>query len=147
MLSVLGPLLSLLGLETDVITAKIRRQAIAWGLIGLLALTFVVFLLIAANSALSQLYGPVVAPLLLALGAAVIGLVVYLVARVQDGIAVKREAERRRSAETSAAITSAVLTGVPMLLQSRLMRQVGIPLGAAVAAALLIRKSGPRRPD
>ena len=147
MLSVLGPLLSLLGLETGAITAKIRRQAIAWGLIGLLALAFVVLMLDAANSALSQLYGPVVAPLILALAAAVMALVVYLVARVQDGIAAKREAERRRRAETSATITSAVLNGVPILLQSRLMRQVGIPLGAAVAAALLIRNTGPRRPD
>ena len=145
MLALLGPLLSLLGLETAAITAQVRRQAIVWGLIGVLGIVFVAFLLVAANTALGDVVGPVVAPLLIALGAAAIALVIYLVAQIRNGIIARREAERRHSAEVAATVTTAALTALPLLMRSSLVRMIGIPLGLAIAAAVLLRKS-PKEP-
>lgn len=145
MLALLGPLLSLLGLETAAITAQVRRQAIVWGLIGVLGIVFVSFLLVAANTALGSVVGPVVAPLILALSAAVIALIVFLVAQIVTGIEKRRLAEKRHNAEVTATVTTAALTALPLLLRSPLLRTIGIPLGLAIAAAVLLRRP-PRDP-
>jgi cobalamin synthase len=140
MLAVLGPLLSLLGIEAASITANARRQAIVWGAIGALGVIFVAFVLVAANSALTYAVGPVIAPLIIAVVAAVIALAIYLVAHLQDGIAARRKAEQQKSAEMTALVTTAIITAVPLILRSPLVKEIGIPAGAALASALLLRK-------
>ena len=140
MLAVLGPLLSLLGIEAASITANAKRQAIVWGTIGALGVVFVAFLLVAANSALTYAVGPVIAPLIIAVVAALIALIIYLVAHLQDGIAARRKAEQQKSAEMTALVTTAIITAVPLILRSPLVKEIGIPAGAALASALMLRK-------
>jgi hypothetical protein len=53
----------------------------------------------------------------------------------------RREAERKRSAETTALVTSAAISAVPILLKSGLMKKVGIPVGGALAAAYLLSRN------
>ena len=145
MLAVLGPLLSLLGIEAASITASAKRQAIVWGTIAALGVIFVSFMLIAANSALTYAVGPVVAPLIIAVAAAVIGLAIYLVAHLQDGIAARRRAEQQKSAEMTALVTTAIITAVPLILRSSLVKEIGIPAGAALASALMLKKDDRHR--
>ena len=75
-------LLSLLGIEADAIGANLKRQAIVWGAIGALGLVMVAFLLVALNGALAASFGPVVAPLIIAVAAGVIAVAVFLVAHI-----------------------------------------------------------------
>lgn len=145
MLAVLAPLLSLLGIEAASITANVKRQAIIWGLIGALGLVFVAFLLVAINTALAYVVGPVIAPLIVALAAALIGLLVFLVAHIQDGIAAKRDAEKKKSAEMTALVTTAVITAIPLILRSPLFKEIGLPAGAALASALMLKKDDRHR--
>jgi cobalamin synthase len=147
MLAVLGPLLSLLGLEAASLTTTVKRQAIVWGLIGALGVIFVTLLLIAANTALSYAVGPVIAPLILAVIAAVIAIGIFLVAHLQDAAEARRKAEKEKSAEVTALVTTALLTAVPLILRSPLLKQVGIPAGAMLASALLLRKRDGRHHD
>jgi ABC-type transport system involved in multi-copper enzyme maturation permease subunit len=141
MLAVMGPLLALLGVEAQSITDNVKRQAIVWGLIGGMGAVFVAFVLVAINAALSYAVGPVIAPLIIAVVAALIGVGVFLVAHIQDGIVAKREAEKKKSAEMTALITTAIVTAVPLILRSSLVRNLG---GAAVASALMSRRDDHR---
>ncbi len=144
MLAVLGPLLGLLGVEADTIAANAKRQAIVWGLIGVFGLVFTTFILVAADSALSYAVGPVVAPLIIAVVAALVAVTVFLVAHIQDGIAARREAERKKSAEMTALVTTAIITAIPLILRSPLVKQIGLPAGAALASALMLGKNDRR---
>jgi len=141
MLAVMGPLLALLGVEAQSISANIKRQAIVWGLIGALGLIFAAFVLVAINTALAYVVGPVIAPLIIAVIAALAGLAVFLIAHLQDGIAAKREAEKKKSAEMTALVTTAIITAIPLILRSSLFREIGLPAGAALASALLLKKN------
>lgn len=145
MLAVMAPLLALLGIEAASITANVKRQAIVWGLIGGMGAVFVAFLLVAIDTALSYAVGPVIAPLIIAIVAALIGLAVFLVAHVQDGIAAKRDAEKKKSAEMTALVTTAIITAVPLILRSPLFKEIGLPAGAALASALLLKKDDRHR--
>jgi len=145
MLAVLTPLLSLLGVEASSMTANLKRQAVVWGLIGALGLVVVAFLLVAADTALAYIVGPVLAPLLIAVAAALIAVAIYLVSQLQDNIAARREAERKKSAEMTALVTTAIITAVPLILRSPLFKEIGLPAGAALASALMMRKPGDRR--
>ncbi len=143
MLAVFAPVLSLLGIELETLTESVKRHAILWGLIGGFGLVCLVFILVAINSALTYAFGPVIAPLIIAAVAAVVAIVLLLVTQMQDAAAARREAERRRVAESNALLTTAIVSAIPMLLRSPLLRQVGLPAGAAIASALLLRRGGP----
>lgn len=142
MLAVMGPLLALLGIEADTISANVKRQAIVWGLMGVLGLVALAFLLVALNSALAYSFGPVVAPLLIAVAAGVIAIAVFLIAQIQDTIAARQAAEKKKQAEMTALVTTAIITAVPLILRSSLFRGIGLPAGAALVSALLLRKNG-----
>jgi uncharacterized integral membrane protein len=147
MLAILTPLLSLLGIEVASITGEVKRKAIVWSIIGALGVVFAAFVLVAVNAALSYRFGPVVAPLIVAVAAAVLAVAVFLVAHIQDGIAARREAERRKSAESTTLVTTAILSALPALLRSPVMREIGIPAGAAIASALLLKRTAARDRD
>jgi hypothetical protein len=140
MLAVMGPLLALLGIEAQSITANVKRQAIVWGLVGAMGVVFAAFVLVSINTALGYAVGPVIAPLIIAVVAALIGLSVFLVAHIQDGIAAKRDAEKKKSAEMTALVTTAIVTAIPLILRSPLFKEIGLPAGAALASALMLRK-------
>ena len=60
---------------------------------------------------------------------------------IVESIAKRKAAEKRHAQEKTALVTTAALTALPILLQSSLMRKVGIPVGGALAAAFLLSKS------
>lgn len=145
MLAVLAPLASLLGIEVEALKESFRRRAVLYSAVGLFLAIGGMFLLVALNSGLTLSFGPVIAPLMIAGGALLIALVIYLVSMVTNTIRGRREAERKRSAETRALVTTAAISAIPLLFRSGLMKKVGIPLGGALAAAfLLTRNNGDR---
>jgi hypothetical protein len=140
MLAILAPLASLLGIETEALLERFRRQALLWSTVGILLAIGFVFLLIAANAALALSFGPVVAPLILAGSALLLALVIYLIALIVASMAKRREAERQRSAETTALVTTAAVAALPMLMKSPLFRKLAIPAGGVLAAAYLLTR-------
>lgn len=140
MLAVLTPLLSLVGLEVDDLRGRITRQAIMWGLVAGLGLVAICFLLVALHAALSMAYGPVVAPLIIAAGALVLAVLVFLVSRLRAGVEAREAARKRRDGEVTALIATAAMTAIPLLLRSPLVKELGMPLGAALASTLWFRK-------
>ena len=140
MLAILNPLLALVGLEADAIKGRVQRQAIVWGLIGGLVIVAIAFLLVALNSVLTLSYGPVVAPLIIAAAALLVALLVLLVAHLLDDAEARREAQKKRSADATALVTTAAITALPFMLKSPLLKQVGIPAGALLAAAYVLSR-------
>jgi large-conductance mechanosensitive channel len=138
------PLASILGIEVDVLIDRFRKKAVAWSVIGLFALIGLAFLLVAAHLALSDWVGPFWAALIMAGTALVIAAVIFLVIRVIEDIASRREAQRRHSAETTALMTTAAVAALPIVMKSPLMRTIGLPLGGALAALYFLSKPGER---
>jgi hypothetical protein len=134
----LATLASLAGIEVDELLARLRRNAVAFSIVGILGLLGIVFLLVALNAALTLYIGPVWAPLAIAGGALFIALCVFVGIRIADAAAARREAERRKAAERTALATSAVLTALPMVMRLEIVRKLGIPLGGALAVAYLL---------
>jgi hypothetical protein len=145
MLALLAPLLSLVGIEAAGVTANLKRQAIVWGLLGVLGIVVVTFLLVAANTALGYVVGPVIAPLIIAVAGTLIALTIFLVAHLQDNIAARQIAEKQKKAEITALATTALITAIPLILRSPLFREIGMPAGAALASAFLLREPRDRR--
>jgi hypothetical protein len=143
-LNLLYPVLSLLGIEAGEITERLKKNAGLWAAIGVFALIALAFALVGANAALTLWIGPVWAPLLMAGAAGLIALAIYAVSRITAEIAHRKEVQRRRSAETTALVTTATVTALPLLLKSPLMKSIGLPLGGALAALFLLSKSGNR---
>lgn len=143
MLAILTPVLSLFGIEVATLTESVKRHAMFWGMIGAFGLVCLTFVLVAINSALTYSFGPVIAPLIIAAVAAVVAIVLALVVHLQDLAAQRREEERRRLAQSSTLLSTAIIAAIPTLLRSRLLREIGLPAGAAIASALLLRKGGP----
>ncbi len=143
MLGIVAPVLSLLGIEVETLTESVKRHAILYGLIGAFALICLCFVLVAVNAALAYSFGPVVAPLLIAAVGALGAIVVLLIVHAQDNAAAKLEAERKRAAESNALLTTAIVSAIPVLLRSQLVREVALPGAAAIASALLLRRGGP----
>jgi hypothetical protein len=141
------PLASILGIEVEDILDRFKQNAIAWTAIAFFALVGVVFLLVALYTGMVGWLGPIWAPLAIAGGALVVALAIFIGIRVAAGIVARREAQRRHSAEKTALVTTAALTAVPMLLKSPLMKQIGLPVGGALAALYLLSKQGGHRDD
>jgi membrane protein implicated in regulation of membrane protease activity len=136
---------SVLGIEVDELLEHAKKNAMAWSAVALFALIALVFVLVALNAWFTLLWGPIVAPLLIAAGALLVALGVYAAIAISDGIARRHAAERRNSAEKTALVTTAALTALPLVLKSDLMKKVGIPIGGAIAAAYLLTKPGSSR--
>ena len=141
------PLASILGIEVEDILDRFKQNAIAWTAIAFFALVGVVFLLVALYTGMVGWLGPILGPLAIAGGALVVALAIFIGIRVAAGIVARREAQRRHSAEKTALVTTAALTAVPMLLKSPLMKQIGLPVGGALAALYLLSKQGGHRDD
>lgn len=136
------PLASLLGIEVDELMGRVRKNAIAWSAVALFALIGLAFILVAIANAATLAWGPIVGPLVIALGAIFIAVAIWATMAIIEGMAKRRATEKRHSQEKTALVTTAALTALPLVLQSPLMRKVGIPVGGALAAAFLLSKSG-----
>ena len=113
---------------------RVKKNAALWVAIGLFGVIALVFALIAAHTALSLWVGPVYEPLIIAAASTFAAAAIYLVSHLIAEIAHRREVQRRRSAETTALVTTAAVTALPILMKSPLMKQIGLPIGGALAA-------------
>ena len=147
MLGVVAPLLALLGIEASSVTERIRRQAMLWGLIAVLGVIFIACLLVAAHAALVDAFGPIIAPLIMAIAAGVLAVIVYLVSNLQSASAARKEAERQRVLEANAQLAVSMASLLPGLLKSSLLREIALPAGALLAGVLFLRKRSRRRED
>jgi hypothetical protein len=145
MLALLGPLGALLGLEAASIKDKFKRQAVLWGTLGALGLIAVVFVLVAINTALTYAVGPIVAPLIIAGAALLIGIVVFLIFHFRETVEAHNDAEKKRRAEVTALITTAAITAIPLILPT--LKKVGVPAGGVAAAAYSLLNSKAFRRD
>lgn len=134
----LAPLAALLGIEVEAITERVRNTIIINAVMIGLALIGAIFLVAAGFFAVAELYGVIYASLIFAAAFLVLALAVYLGTRIGEGRRRREVAAKRRSSETSAFVTTAALTALPVLLRSPLVRTVGLP-AAALAAFLLVR--------
>ena len=141
-MNLLLPLASLLGIEVEDLLDRIKQNAIAWSAMAFFALIGVVFLLVALYTGMVDWLGPIWGPLAIAGGALVVALAIFIGIRIAAGITARREAQRRHSAEKTALVTTAAITAFPMLLKSPLMKQIGLPVGGALAALYLLSKPG-----
>jgi hypothetical protein len=145
MLALLGPLGALLGLEAASIKDKFKRQAILWGTLGVLGLIAAIFVLVAINTALTYAVGPIVAPLIIAGAALLVGIVVFLVFHFRETVEAHNDAEKKRRAEVTALITTAAITAIPLILPT--LKKVGVPAGGVAAAAYSLLNSKAFRRD
>jgi putative Ca2+/H+ antiporter (TMEM165/GDT1 family) len=146
MLALLGPLGALLGLEAASLKERLKRQAVLWGIVGVLGVIAVAFLLVAINTALTYAVGPVVAPLIIAGASLLIGIAVYLIFHLRETMEAHRDAEKKRSAEVTALITTAAITAIPLILPT--LKRVGVPTASAAAAVYsLLQAKALRRDD
>lgn len=139
MLALLGPLGALMGLEAASIKDRLKRQALLWGILGGLGLIAVGFVLVAINNALTFVVGPIVAPLIIAGAALLVGLVVYGVFHFRATVEAHNDAEKARRAEVTALITTAAITAIPLILPT--LKRVGVPAGGAAAAIYSLLQS------
>lgn len=136
------PLASILGIEIDELLDRVKKNAIAWSAVALFALIGIAFILVAIANAATLAWGPIVGPLVIALIAITIALAIWATMAIIEGIVRRKALEARHVQEKTALVTTAALTALPLLLQSSLMRKIGIPVGGALAAAFLLSKSG-----
>ena len=136
----LGPLASLLGLEVDHLTGRIKRAVIINAIIIVLGLLGAGFLVAAGYIALAQEVGPLYASLIFAGAFLLLALAVYAGARIGEGRRKRELVQKRRSSEAGAFMTTAAMAALPMLLRSPLLRTLGLP--AAIAAYLIVTNGG-----
>ena len=134
MLALLGPLGALLGIEAQSLKDRLKRQAVLIGTLGALGVVSVTFILVAINTALTFAFGPVIAPLIIAGAALLIGIIVFAIFHMRETMEAKEDAQKKRSAETTALITTAAITAIPLILPT--LRRIGLPAGGAAAAAI-----------
>ena len=134
MLALLGPLGALLGLEAASLKDRFKRQAILWGTLGALGLVAISFVLVAINNALAFAVGPIVAPLIIAGAALLIGVVVFLVFHFRETVEAHNDAEKKRRAEVTALITTAAITAIPLIFP--ILKKIGVPAAGGAAAAV-----------
>lgn len=136
-MGLIAPLAALLGLEVENIADKAKAAAIVYGLLGLFSTIAIVFLLVAAYLALADLFNPVIAALLLAGLFVLLAVALLLGAQIGKNQQKRKVAQRRRSSETGAFITTAALTAVPMILRAPMAAKLALPAAIIGALALL----------
>lgn len=141
LLSLLG---SLAGIEVETLVQRVRESAVAFAAIALFIMICVAFLLVALYTALEGWVGPIWSPLIIAGGALVIAIVLFIALQIQEGALKRRAEERRKEAESTALIAGAALNLLPELIASPAVRNVGLPILLYAGLLLLARpKSKP----
>jgi membrane protein DedA with SNARE-associated domain len=137
----IAPLAAVFGIEIESLVDRFKRDALVNGLIAFCALIAIIFLLIAGYVALAAAMGPLIAALVMAGGALVLTLLIFLISKIGARARKRRELERRRKNEAGAVVTTAAITALPTLIRSPLGKRLGIPL-VVLAAYLLFRRPG-----
>lgn len=147
MLKLLTPLLtSLAAGEVGLAVNRVKRSAIFLSIIGVLGTIGAVFLLVAAYIALAERYGDLRAALYIGGGAIALALVLYIIMKITDAIIRKRQRDRAKN-DTSALLAIAAVAAAPMLLRSRSLLMLAIPVIAFGGLSMLGKKpkAGRRR--
>lgn len=140
------PLASILGIEVDELMDRLKKNAIAWAAVALFGIIGLAFILVAIANAATLAWGPIIGPLVVVVLAIVLALGIWITMSVIESIARRKALEKRHAQERTALVTTAALTALPIVLQSPLMRKVGIPVGGALAAAFLLSRSTGHHP-
>jgi hypothetical protein len=136
----LAPLAALLGIEVDSLIIKLKRSAVTYAVLALLALICLVFLLVAAHAALSYAIGPVWSGLALAGAALLIGAIVWFWTQAAEKARQQRIVEKRKSTDTTALLTTAAISALPMLIRNPAMRMAAVPVGLLAGYLFLNRR-------
>lgn len=143
MLGLLMPLANLLGLEVEELGQRVKGLAVVYGIILIFGVIGLGFLIAAGHIALAQAVGLLPATLIMAGGFLAVALIVYIGLAISESRRKKRLAERRRSSDTGAFLTTAALTALPLLARSPMLVRLGLPAAAIAAFALLRNKDNP----
>lgn len=145
MLKLLTPLLtSLAAGEIGLTVNRVKRSAIFLSFIGIFASIGAVFLLVAAYIALSERYGELRAALYIGGGALALAVILYVVMKISDAIIRKRQRDRAKT-DTTALLTVAAIAAAPMLLRSRGLLMLALPVLAFGGLSMLGKKPKTRR--
>lgn len=144
MLGLLMPLAGLLGLELDDLGKRARGLIAAYVIIGLFSAIGIGFLIAAGFIALSNALGALTAAMIMAAAFLAVALLVYLAMSIGENARRRRLAERKKSSDAGAFLTTAALTALPVLAKTPTLVKLGVP-AAALAALALMRDRG--RPD
>lgn len=139
-MGLIAPLAALFGLEVENVVARARAAAILYGLMALFLLAAAVFLTIAGYLALADLFSPIIAALIVSGVFLLLALAVYIGTLLGKGQKRREIVERRKSSESSAFLTTAALTAIPVFLRSPMVVKLGLP-AAAIAAIALLREN------
>lgn len=137
-MGLLAPLAAFLGIEAESIVARTKVMVAVYAAIAVLSMLAAGFLIASGYIALAASVGSLYAALIFGGGFAVLALVVYLGAMIGQSRRRRKVAERRRSSEAGAFLTTAALTALPAVMRSPLVIKLGLP-AAAVAAFLMMR--------
>lgn len=143
MLGLLMPLAGLLGIEIEELGQRVKGLIVVYSLILVSAVIGLAFLITAGYIALSDALGPIYAALILAGSFLAFALAVYIGVSIGENRRRKRLAERRRSSDSGAFLTTAALTALPLLVRSPMLVKLGIPAAALTVLALLREKDSP----
>ncbi|RCW80331.1 hypothetical protein C7476_11445 [Phyllobacterium bourgognense] len=149
MLKLLAPLFtSVAAGEVGLVISRLKRNAIFSGVIAVLATIGVIFLVVAAYIALAERYGDMRASLILAGSAFGLAIITYIVMKFVERAARNRQRERAK-VDTSALLTVAALAAAPVVLRSRALMLLAVPLVAFGGLSLLTKpkKKKKRRPE
>lgn len=122
-----------------------KRKAILWAVVGFFALVTVAFLLTAAEMAMSLLFPPLFAALIIAGCAFVICLFFFIILQITSARS-RRQARHRR--EEVPAYAAAAATAVPSIFKSKKTALfAGIPIALLAGYLLFGRGRSPREDD
>lgn len=138
-MALIAQLASFLGVEINETVSASKRALLLYSVLAALVAIAAAFLLIAAYLGLSAWLGPVVAALIIAAVALVTAAALFAIVQAKV-VADRREAAQRRQAQTTALAAMATAEALPSLLKSPLIRNVGLPIGAALAAFYLAHR-------
>lgn len=145
-MNMIAPLASLLGIEVDHLTDRIKHAVLINTAMAIFGMVGASFLVAAGFMALAQRVGGINAALVFSGGFLLLALAVYIGMRIGEGRRKRTMVEKRRSSDTTALLTTATITALPILLRSPLVRTLGLP-AAAIAAFLLVSNRGDQDED
>jgi uncharacterized membrane protein len=137
MLALLAPIAGLLGVEVEGLKERMKTLVTAYAAIAVFAAIGIGFLIGAGYIALSDWIGPLYATLSLAGAFLLLALIIFLVVSSGEARRQRKRVEKKRASETSAYLTTAALTALPLLARSPMLLRLGLPAVALAALAIL----------
>ncbi|MBD8066685.1 hypothetical protein IC608_14520 [Devosia sp. PTR5] len=131
------PLASLLGIELEGLSERLKAKAVAFALIGVFGLLGLGFVLSAIFILVASQTGVLLATAIFGGVFLLLSLAIYVGYSVSENRHRRSVTERRRSAEKGAFLSTAAAAALPLLLKSPLIVKLGLPAAAIAALALM----------